>query len=195
MTKRKLNTKQKILTTAGRLFSVKGYFGVSMQDIADELDITKAALYYHYESKEELTQILLKKTTNALKIELKQACESRILPSDKIFGLIKTFLDFKIEHPELSLLVSLGVSSDERMPIIQFVVTLRRELTKFFRDLIGGIDFTRKLSYKSLFILSTSVIGFVLGPFKHKNTKQLTNDFIELMLLQESLNISKKNPV
>jgi len=48
----KYSTKQTILKIAGRLFSQRGYYGVSMQDLADEIHITKAALYYHFTSKE-----------------------------------------------------------------------------------------------------------------------------------------------
>jgi len=36
------------------LFSEKGYSGTSIQDIADELNITKTALYRHYLNKEDI---------------------------------------------------------------------------------------------------------------------------------------------
>ena len=183
MTKAKTNTtKETILKTAGSLFSQRGYFGVSMQDIADELSITKAALYYHFESKEALTEELLRGTIDELKQELKHACEAGMLPSDKVFNMIKTFLDFKIHHPELSLLVSLGFTSDEKEPLVQFVQDLRIELTKFIRELIGGIDFLRRITYKGLFLLTTSLLGLVLSPFQNTNNKDIAQDFTDLLL-------------
>jgi len=183
MTKAKTNTtKETILKTAGSLFSQRGYFGVSMQDIADELSITKAALYYHFESKESLTEELLRGTIDELKQELKHACEVGMLPSDKVFNMIKTFLDFKIHHPELSLLVSLGFTSDEKEPLVQFVQDLRIELTKFIRELIGGIDFLRRITYKGLFLLTTSLLGLVLSPFQNTNNKDIAQDFTDLLL-------------
>ncbi|PIY75147.1 MAG: hypothetical protein COY85_01120 [Candidatus Portnoybacteria bacterium CG_4_10_14_0_8_um_filter_40_50] len=183
MTKAKTNTtKETILKTAGSLFSQRGYFGVSMQDIADELSITKAALYYHFESKESLTEELLRGTIDELKQELKHACEAGMLPSDKVFNMVKTFLDFKIHHPELSLLVSLGFTSDEKEPLVQFVQDLRIELTKFIRELIGGIDFLRRITYKGLFLLTTSLLGLVLSPFQNTNNKDIAQDFTDLLL-------------
>lgn len=47
-------TKERILNTALALFSQRGYLGTSMSDIANELCMTKGALYKHYTSKQEI---------------------------------------------------------------------------------------------------------------------------------------------
>lgn len=182
------NTKNRILVTAGRLFSQRGFFGVSMHDIADELSISKAALYYHFESKDALTQELLRDTVDQLKIELNKAINKGTLPTDKIFNLIKALLDFKIKHPELSLLVSLGFTPDERMPIVQFIVDLRAELIKFIRDLIEGVNIVQRTTYESIFTVASSVIGLVLSPFLEitRTSEDVAEDFIRLLFPQKS---------
>lgn len=48
------DTKERILETALGLFARSGYLGTSMNDIANQLGITKAALYKHYASKQEI---------------------------------------------------------------------------------------------------------------------------------------------
>jgi len=48
------STKEKILFTAINLFSQFGYKEVSMRDIAKEIGINPASIYYHFESKEEI---------------------------------------------------------------------------------------------------------------------------------------------
>ena len=45
------STKERILEEALRLFAKNGYLGTSMNDIARQLGVTKAALYKHYTSK------------------------------------------------------------------------------------------------------------------------------------------------
>jgi len=50
------NTKKCIIDTARRFFSEYNYLAVSMSDIAKKLNITKAALYYHFTSKAEIYQ-------------------------------------------------------------------------------------------------------------------------------------------
>jgi hypothetical protein len=47
-------TSERILEAARVLFAARGYRATSMQAIADEVGITKAALYYHFESKDEI---------------------------------------------------------------------------------------------------------------------------------------------
>ncbi|MGR6924500.1 TetR family transcriptional regulator [[Actinomadura] parvosata] len=51
-------TFERILEAARALFAARGYRATSMQAIADEVGITKAALYYHFDSKEEILQHL-----------------------------------------------------------------------------------------------------------------------------------------
>src|SRR5258708_33062724 len=48
-------TRRQILTKAAELFLAKGYRGVSMKEIAEAVEVTSAALYYHFpKGKEDL---------------------------------------------------------------------------------------------------------------------------------------------
>ena len=53
------DTRARILSVANELFIEQGYEGTSLREIADRLDITKAALYYHFRSKDEILETLL----------------------------------------------------------------------------------------------------------------------------------------
>jgi AcrR family transcriptional regulator len=52
------NTRQRILDVALDLFTEQGYDGTSLREIAAQLSVTKAALYYHFESKEDILRAL-----------------------------------------------------------------------------------------------------------------------------------------
>ena len=52
-------TKQEIMNTALIVFAEKGYDSTILKDIADQLHVTKSALYKHYESKEALWDALI----------------------------------------------------------------------------------------------------------------------------------------
>jgi AcrR family transcriptional regulator len=49
-------TRRRILAVALELFAVKGYAGTSIRDITDRMGLTKAALYYHFASKEQILE-------------------------------------------------------------------------------------------------------------------------------------------
>jgi AcrR family transcriptional regulator len=51
---RQADTRQRILDVALELFAEQGYQKTSLREIAERLDVTKAALYYHFASKEAL---------------------------------------------------------------------------------------------------------------------------------------------
>ncbi|HEY3765993.1 MAG TPA: helix-turn-helix domain-containing protein [Gaiellales bacterium] len=48
------DTRERILDVALELFNEQGYDGTSLREIAERLGITKAALYYHFERKEDI---------------------------------------------------------------------------------------------------------------------------------------------
>ena len=54
-----MSTKELILEEALRQFSQKGFDGTSMSDIAGPLGITKAALYKHFESKQQIFEEII----------------------------------------------------------------------------------------------------------------------------------------
>ena len=54
MSPRQADTRQRALDVALELFAEQGYEKTSLREIAERLDVTKAALYYHFASKEAL---------------------------------------------------------------------------------------------------------------------------------------------
>ena len=55
------DTKERILESALELFAQNGYSGTSMSDISSKLGVTKAALYKHFVSKQEILDSIVDK--------------------------------------------------------------------------------------------------------------------------------------
>lgn len=49
-----VQTKQKVITKSLHLFSVKGYYNTSINDILEATNLTKGGLYGHFQSKEDI---------------------------------------------------------------------------------------------------------------------------------------------
>jgi AcrR family transcriptional regulator len=54
MGERRSDTREKIQAVALELFAEHGYEKTSLREIAERLDVTKAALYYHFNTKEDI---------------------------------------------------------------------------------------------------------------------------------------------
>jgi AcrR family transcriptional regulator len=180
-----VNTKSKILSHAANLFAIRGYFGVSMEDIANSVGVGKSALYYYFDSKETILRILITKSCDELKVELKGALDKSVLPSDYIFNIVLTLLNFRVKHPEITMLTTLGFSSDERIPALQFVVDQRQKLIKFIRVLLIGTNVFRVFSYTLLQTIIIQILGFVFNPLinlnsDHKKTARAFSSLVKV---------------
>ncbi len=99
-------TRERILEIAQELFTRQGYDKTSLREIAERLQITKAALYYYFERKEEIL-LALHRRLNALGAnvidELEAApdgpARAAIWPR-----LANEMIDFMVENRELLLL-------------------------------------------------------------------------------------------
>ena len=61
MGERRSDTREKIQAVALELFAEHGYENTSLREIAERLDVTKAALYYHFNTKEDIAVSLFDK--------------------------------------------------------------------------------------------------------------------------------------
>lgn len=52
-------TRSRILATALRMFVEQGYDKTSLREVADEVGVTKAALYYHFKTKDDIARAAL----------------------------------------------------------------------------------------------------------------------------------------
>jgi AcrR family transcriptional regulator len=74
--KKMSHRKKEIINAAVELFYEHGYQKASLRDIARKVGITPAAVYYHFNSKEEILLTIIEKYSNKLLFSLK-ACFSQ----------------------------------------------------------------------------------------------------------------------
>ncbi|HEX6338993.1 MAG TPA: TetR/AcrR family transcriptional regulator [Jiangellaceae bacterium] len=71
------STRERILEVALELFHERGYASTSIRDIADRMEFTKAAVYYHFPSKESLLAELLSPAMTRVRSVLAEAGQAR----------------------------------------------------------------------------------------------------------------------
>ncbi len=102
---REKNTKERILEEALKLFAQSGYMGTSMNDIAAKLGVTKAALYKHYTSKQEILDNIVERMNQmdmerAKKYEMPEGNMEEVVEGYKSTALdkIKQFTKVQFLH-------------------------------------------------------------------------------------------------
>jgi len=86
-------TRQQILETAQRLFAEHGYDATSLQMIADEMGLTKAAVYYHFRAKVDIRHEIMLRGVERLKTLLDEAAAIRGRRA-RVEHLVNGFVDF-----------------------------------------------------------------------------------------------------
>ncbi|TNC29535.1 TetR/AcrR family transcriptional regulator [Amycolatopsis alkalitolerans] len=66
MAGRRSDTRERIQRIALELFAEQGYEKTSLREIAEKLDVTKAALYYHFRTKEDIVASLLEDLASSM---------------------------------------------------------------------------------------------------------------------------------
>lgn len=99
------DTRSRILDAALELFSEQGFEGTTLQQIADRLGFTKAALYYHFRSKDDLLEALVMPSL----IDLDELLDANELSPGvraprRVF--VQRYVDYLLRHRRLLAYVS-----------------------------------------------------------------------------------------
>ena len=139
-------TKKHIIEIARCLFSDYSYLGVSMNDIAKKLNITKAALYYHFTGKAEIYKKVLDEVSNELSASIAEALNEKTADR-KLHKLIKNYLDFGLREKNLvkSLVLKLSPADSQ---IKRHIKQLRKRMIDLIRPLIEEVSEEKKIVSK-----------------------------------------------
>ena len=125
-------TRQQILETARRLFAERGYDATSLQMIADEMGLTKAAVYYHFRAKSELRDAIRLPGVQRLEALLDDAAATRGRRARLEF-LVSGYADFLVQNRHYAVMAATDPAA--RRDKLNESATLRqRGLTLIFGD-------------------------------------------------------------
>lgn len=87
--------RQDILSVGKRLFIQHGYHGLSMREIAENVGVSKAALYYHFSDKQELFLAILGTSLKQIETVLSDLIAENTNPQLQI----QTFVNWILSQP------------------------------------------------------------------------------------------------
>jgi len=94
------DTRQRIIDVAVRLFTRHSFAGTSLQMIADELGFTKAALYHHFHTREELLRAVVEPLFGQVRAIIEQAQTQRSRHA-RAEHMLAGYADLAVRHRAL----------------------------------------------------------------------------------------------
>ncbi len=96
-----VDTRQRLLDVAKELISAQGFAGTSLQMIADEIGITKAAIYYHFRTRDQLLVALMEPILQQIGLVVDHA-ESQRTPRAQMEAMVQGFARLVARHRSLA---------------------------------------------------------------------------------------------
>jgi AcrR family transcriptional regulator len=142
-------TRQQILETAQRLFIDLGYDATSLQMIADELGLTKAAVYYHFRAKSDILHAATKPGVQRLEALLDEAAAIRGRRA-RMEHVVEGFVDFLVQHRLYASMTSTDPAAKRNDLDSTSNSLAQRALTLIFGDHPTGAE---RLAFSMLFFI------------------------------------------
>ncbi len=142
-------TRQQILATAQRLFAERGYDATSLQMIADEMGLTKAAVYYHFRAKSDILRAAMQPGIRRLEALLDDAAALRGRRA-RIEYLVNGFVDFLVRNRHYAVMASTDPAAKRDKLDTEAMTMRQRALSLLFGDNPTGAE---RLSFSAVFFI------------------------------------------
>jgi AcrR family transcriptional regulator len=93
-------TRQRLLDEACRLFAMHSFAGTSLQMIADTLGVTKAAIYHHFKTRDEILTAVIQPAIEELR-GLIAVAKTQRTPSARAEAMLAGMVDLTVKHRAL----------------------------------------------------------------------------------------------
>ena len=141
------SARERLLESAKRLFSQKGYYATSVEDIVESAGLSKGAFYFYFKSKEELFKILVEEMHLNIMKRLENFLERDLPLEDALIEHAKVFLEdiYQNRHiAQIFLFQLMGTNEEFRELYYTKIAHLREMLAKMVDKAIQRGEITYK---------------------------------------------------
>jgi AcrR family transcriptional regulator len=167
-----LNEKQKqILCVAEKLFSLHGFEGTSVRDIAESADVNIAMISYYFGSKEKLMQSLFQDRMTDIKLKLEALLtDTSIEPIEKIKMVIDQYVDRVWEKQQFFKLTIQEQIVGKNKVITKWLKEMKKQNVELIASIINEGQ-KKKIFKKGIdpILLVSTMTGTALQSFLNKD--------------------------
>ncbi len=132
------DSRTKILDVAEALFARRGFSGVGLREVAQQVGLSKSSLFHHFPSKLHLYQEALGRVLDRLEERIAPVLRSQVGHDERLDLLVEALVDALAEHPTTARL-ALRSLFEEYGSSAPFDATLARLIQGFQRLISDGV--------------------------------------------------------
>lgn len=155
-------TKQKILKIATQEFSIYGYDGLSMNNLASKLEVNKATIYYHFKDKKSLYQEVISNLIKLNKDDLEDIINLNITPKEKVKKFIKVFIETVCQNPVMVPIALREMANKGALLNKTSDDDLQDEI-RILKEIVSQLDLKDKYKNMDYYELKAMIFGTVTG--------------------------------
>lgn len=174
-------TRENIMYVAQELLVEKGYVHVSMRQIANEMNCSHGAIYYHFKNKAELFYALVEEHFLLLEKRMEIIIAEKVDKSEKLKKLLLGFIQFGLTHQghyEIMFLI-------KDKEVLHFLNRSPAKTYEKFAKHIAMLSETR-LSVKEVWSIFISLHGFVTHYLRHvvsyEDVEEMARAHVEMII-------------
>ncbi|MGK0173735.1 MAG: TetR/AcrR family fatty acid metabolism transcriptional regulator [Ulvibacter sp.] len=164
---------QEIIEAAGKILSVSGVSGLTIKNLAKEMQFSEAAIYRHFKSKEDIVLVMLEYLAETLDEIYTASYWEHDIPENKLLQLFTDKLKFFKENPHFAVVTfsdGLFESSQKiNEAIHRLMQTKQKHITAIIKENQKSKNFTQTLSEEELIHLIMGVIRLQMFKWRVAN--------------------------
>jgi TetR/AcrR family transcriptional regulator, acrAB operon repressor len=123
-------TRRTLLSAALRVFSRKGYAATTLNDVADEAQVTRGAIYWHFTSKARLYESLVEEYYARAYAGLPEVLAADGSPLERLRRMILWMIDLAEDDADYRAVMELTIFKTETAPELEEGMARKREGTR-----------------------------------------------------------------
>lgn len=163
MTRRITDRQLEIIEAAGKILTFSGVSGLTIKNLAKEMQFSESAIYRHFPSKEEIIIALLEYLSENMDERLTKAISKEQTPEEKFTALFQNQLSFFKKNPHFTVAVFSDGLMEESQRINE---TILKIMTVKMKHLMPVIMEGKQKGVFTDNITTGELIHIVMGAFR-----------------------------
>lgn len=171
----KVSRYEELIDTSARIFAANGYKDTTIQDIAREMNMTGAAIYYYIDSKDDILYEIWRRAGQKLQSSIDEIARKKLSPEEKIRSFFRSHLNLIMQDKPIFEVLILQRS---RLPMVGREA-LERDEKKYqqtLTDIIQSVP-SRRLRVREPTILAFGALAMLNGVIRwYSESERLSLD-------------------